>query len=450
MSVKRTILKGTFILTITGFATRFMGFFYRIFLSHTFGDEGVGLYQLIFPIYALCFSLTSAGIETALARCVAKRVSLGKKREAKAFLFTSMLLSVTASCLVMLFLQKYSGRIASSFLQEERCADLLVILSYAFPFASVHSCIVGYYFGLKETGIPAFSQLIEQVVRILSVYLLYIAGLKNGTRFGIAIAVAGLVIGEITSSVFCFEMITKKMPPRQDIRQKISGLSHYLTYAKELFTLSLPLTASRVLLNLLQSVEAVSIPLKLQESGLSTSYSLSIYGVLTGMALPCVLFPSAITNSVSTMLLPTIAEAQALNHKQQMKRIIQKSVCYCVLLGSLCCILLLVSGQWIGSCLFNSRYAGDYIVTLAWMCPFLYTNTTLISIINGIGKTTLSFFINSFNLVIRILSVFFCIPLFGIEGYLLGLLASQLAAFLLCILYLRCYIRNTISVSAVR
>lgn len=443
MSVKRTILKGTLILTVTGFITRFMGFFYRIFLSHTFGEEGVGLYQLIFPVYAMCFSLTSAGIETALARCVAKRVSVGEKREAKAFLFTSLILSVSASCIVMLLLQKYAETIASSFLQEERCSHLLVILSYSFPFASVHSCIVGYCFGLKETGIPAFSQFIEQVVRILSVYLLYLTGLKSGTRFGITIAVAGLVIGEIASSVFCFEMITKKMPFAKSIVRKITDFPNYFKYAKELFMLSVPLTASRVLLNLLQSVEAVSIPLKLQESGLSTSYSLSVYGVLTGMALPCILFPSAITNSVSTMLLPTIAEAQALNHKQQMKRIIQKSVCYCVLLGSLCCILLLISGQWIGSYLFNSRYAGDYIVTLAWMCPFLYTNTTLISIINGIGKTTLSFFINSLNLVIRILSVFLCIPLFGIEGYLLGLLASQLAAFLLCILYLHCYIRNT-------
>ena len=69
MSRKRAIIKGTFILTLTGFATRFMGFFYRIFLSHTFGEEGVGLYQLVFPIYALCFSLTSAGIELALSRC---------------------------------------------------------------------------------------------------------------------------------------------------------------------------------------------------------------------------------------------------------------------------------------------------------------------------------------------------------------------------------------------
>ena len=170
MSVKRTILKGTFILTITGFATRFMGFFYRIFLSHTFGEEGVGLYQLIFPVYALCFSLTSAGIETALARCVAKRASVGKKKEARKLLFTAMALSVSLSVIVMLLLQSFAGLIAEQFLQETRCSDLLIILSYAFPFASVHSCIVGYYLGLKETGIPAFSQLIEQMVRILSVY----------------------------------------------------------------------------------------------------------------------------------------------------------------------------------------------------------------------------------------------------------------------------------------
>ncbi len=442
MSVKRTILKGTFILTITGFATRFMGFFYRIFLSHTFGEEGVGLYQLIFPVYALCFSLTSAGIETALARCVAKRASVGKKKEARKLLFTAMALSVSLSVIVMLLLQSYAGLIAEQFLQETRCSDLLIILSYAFPFASVHSCIVGYYLGLKETGIPAFSQLIEQLVRILSVYLFYLIGTRSGADFGISIAVGGLIAGEIASSMFCLKIITKKTPVCQRLAKRIAELPKYLTFAGELFLLSAPLTASRVLLNLLQSIEAVSIPLKLQSHGMTVSQSLSIYGVLTGMALPCVLFPSAITNSVSTMLLPTVAEAQTLKREHQMKNIIQKSVCCCVLLGSLCCILLLLSGQWIGFHIFNSRYAGDYIVTLAWMCPFLYANTTLISIINGIGKTTLSFLINTFSLILRILSVFYCIPVFGIEGYLLGLLASQLAAFLLCILYLSHYLRS--------
>ncbi len=442
MSVKRTILKGTLILTITGFATRFMGFFYRIFLSHTFGEEGVGLYQLIFPVYALCFSLTSAGIETALARCVAKRVSVGKKKEARTLLFTGMAISVSLSVIVMLLLQNYAELIAAQFLQEERCSSFLIILSYSFPFASIHSCIVGYYLGLKETKIPAFSQLIEQLVRILSVYLFYLAGIKNGTKFGISIAVGGLIAGEIASSMFCLNMIAKKTPYCQSLTKRITKLPEYISYAGELLLLSAPLTASRVLLNLLQSIEAVSIPLKLQLHGMTVSQSLSTYGVLTGMALPCVLFPSAITNSVSTMLLPTVAEAQTLNRRQQMRNIIQKSVCCCVLLGSLCCIFLLLGGQWIGFFIFKSRSAGDYIVTLAWMCPFLYANTTLISIINGIGKTTLSFFINTFSLLIRIISVFYCIPSFGIEGYLLGLLASQLAAFSLCILYLSHYLRS--------
>lgn len=441
MSVKRTILKGTIILTITGFATRFMGFFYRIFLSHTFGEEGVGLYQLIFPVYALCFSLTCAGIETALARCVAKRASVGKKKEARTLLFTAMAISVSLSAAIMLALQRYADAVAAQFLQEERCAGLLIILSYAFPFASIHSCIVGYYLGLKQTKIPAFSQLIEQAVRILSVYLFYLIGEKNGAGFGISIAVGGLVTGEIASSMFCLKHMAKKAPLYQSLTRKITKFPRYLSLAGELFLLSAPLTASRVLLNLLQSIEAVSIPLKLQAHGMSVSQSLSVYGVLTGMALPCVLFPSAITNSVSTMLLPTVAEAQTLNRERQMRNIIQKSVCCCVLLGTLCCMLLLLSGQWIGLVIFNSRSAGDYIVTLAWMCPFLYANTTLISIINGIGKTALSFLINTFSLILRIFSVFYCIPVFGIEGYLLGLLASQLASFLLCIFYLSHYLR---------
>ena len=55
MDQKHAIIKGAFILTLTGFATRFIGFFYRIFLSQSFGEESVGLYQLIFPVYALCF-----------------------------------------------------------------------------------------------------------------------------------------------------------------------------------------------------------------------------------------------------------------------------------------------------------------------------------------------------------------------------------------------------------
>ena len=105
MSEKHTILKGTFILTATGFLSRFIGFFYRMFLSHTFGEESVGLYQLIFPIYALCFSLTTAGIEVALSRCVARKVALSRHKEARQLLYVGLFLSIALSTVTAAILQ---------------------------------------------------------------------------------------------------------------------------------------------------------------------------------------------------------------------------------------------------------------------------------------------------------------------------------------------------------
>ena len=86
MSGKRALIRGTAILTITSFVTRFMGFFYRIFLGHTFGEENVGLYQLVFPVYALGISFSCAGTELALSRCVAQENAAGHTEKAKELL----------------------------------------------------------------------------------------------------------------------------------------------------------------------------------------------------------------------------------------------------------------------------------------------------------------------------------------------------------------------------
>ena len=69
------LLTGTLLLTIAGLISRIIGFFYRIFLSQTIGAEGVGIYQLIFPLYALTFSLTVSGIQTAISRFTAQAVA---------------------------------------------------------------------------------------------------------------------------------------------------------------------------------------------------------------------------------------------------------------------------------------------------------------------------------------------------------------------------------------
>lgn len=428
MSKKSILLHGTFVLTSVGLITRIMGFIYRIFLSNTFGEENVGLYQLIFPIYALCFSFTSAGIQVAISRNVARKVASGKSNGAKGLAICALSISLVLSLFVMLLLQFHANYLAKNILFDPRSAPLLVVISYALPFASIHSCICGYYLGLKQTKVTAYSQLIEQIVRISSVILLWYIGTRTTHFTSIQLAVLGVVFGEIASALYCIICFSSSKRP---------SLYHTIfynlkLYFRDIYSLALPLTANRVSLNILQSAEAISIPLQLQIYGFTSSEALKIYGVLTGIVLPCILFPSAITNSVSTMLLPTVADIQVRGKVAQLKELIGKVSGACALLGFACLVAFLLFGRWLGIHIFNSPLAGDFLMVLAWLCPFLYLNNTLISIINGLGKATLTFIINVISLIIRILGIWLGIPKFGINGYLYGLLISQIFTTFCC------------------
>ncbi len=289
----------------------------------------------------------------------------------------------------------------------------------------------------KDSGcIPASGAGIPHFVRHCHLYVLF----RTGQNISIAFAVAGLTFGEIAASFYSLHSIRQSW---KQISEKSRSVflppAAFCRHLQRLLEHALPLTASRVFLNILQSVEAVSIPVCLQYYGMPAAQSLQTYGVLTGMALPCILFPSAVTNAVSSMLLPTVAGLQEMKDRQQLRSLILKITCSCILLGCFCCGVLLILGKWIGIFLFKSPLAGNFILTLAWICPFLYTNTVLLSMINGLGKTTCSFLFNLFSLCIRITGVFLFIPAAGISGYLNGLLISQIFLFFCCILRLSVY-----------
>nr|WP_294491500.1 polysaccharide biosynthesis protein [uncultured Mediterraneibacter sp.] len=428
MVTERKLFQGAVILTAAGFISRILGFFFRIFLSHSFGEESVGLYQLIFPLYTLCLSISTAGLQTAVSSLTARKVSLGKADEARNILAIALCLTMVISFLEIIVIQNNAPLIASSFLGDIRCAKLILIISYALPCAAIHSCICGYSFGLQNAKLPAISQLIEQTVRVLTVILIFLAMQNGGWKPSISLAAAGIVAGEFAAALFSARSLSRS---RNRFRPVLSRRT--AADLRDLVTLSLPLTANRTALTLLQSIEAASIPVCLKLYGLSTADSLSLYGVLTGMALPCILFPSAITNSVGTVLLPAVSATNASGNRASVLKLLKKAVGSCLMLGLACCLFFLIFGRQIGELLFHSATAGRFILTLAWICPFLYTNTALISAINGYGKTGHSFLINMSGLLIRIAGVFLAIPRFGMLGYLWGLLVSQLAVSVLAV-----------------
>lgn len=454
---KSRILSGALLLTAAGVISRIIGFFYRIFLSRTFGAENIGIYQLISPVMALAYSISVAGFQTAISRITATAGAAKDHKEADSagmlrsytVLAAGMLLSLAFSLGISCFVCLYAEEIAASFLLEARCAPLLKILALSFPVSSIHSCVSGYFYGRKSAGFPAFSQLFEQLVRVGSVLFLcssYLTG-NPGRTPDISIAVVGMVAGEITSAILsllylwhCFRKADKYagMAKEFPVPRKIFSITALFP---ELFLMAVPLSAGRIIQNLLQSIESIAIPDRLRMFGLDTASALSEYGILTGMSLPFILFPTALTGSIAVMLLPTVSEAQALHQERTIARAVHRSVHYCLLLGFFCLGFFLLFGPALGKFVFHQERAGSYLQILGFMCPFLYMNSTLSSILHGLGKTIRSFFYSVASLLVRLAFVFFCIPVFGIQGYLWALLASQLLLAALQLISLRRYLK---------
>lgn len=434
------LVMGTVILTLTGFLSRFIGFFYRIFLSRVFGAEGMGIYQLIAPVLALSFALTVSGIQTAISKYVAREEKTGNYCASLRYLFTGFLAAMLLSILCAFFIYRYSEEIAIGFLKEERTAPLLRIISLSIPMATVHSCINGYFYGIKKTSIPSACQLIEQVIRVGSVYLIYAYFQKQGMQPTISFAVVGLVIGEAAS--MCVSLIAVKIHFNKILPIRMSSLlrlksTQFLSSFKELLSLAVPLSLNRVIINFLQSIEAIFIPQQLLKYGCSTSQALSVYGVLTGMALPLILFPGAITNSICVLLLPMVSEADAVGNRNKIAKAIQSSIRYGFLLGICFTAFFFFCGGFLGKLLYQNELSGEFILILSFLCPLMYIASTLNSILNGLGKTLETFLYSMVSLLVRLGFVFFLIPVYGIYGYLWGLLVSQLVQTVLCMIGVR-------------
>lgn len=424
MNLKNSLVSGTIILTLSGLLSRVIGFFYRIYLSQHFGEEGMGIYQLTGPILGLTYALCISGIQSAIAKQIAEKAS-------KKVLYIGLCISLSLSLLCMFFLINKAEYLAGNVFYEPRLTTLITVLAYSLPLACIHSCINGYFFGKKQAKYPAILQLLEQLARVLSVVIILNLNDKKGIETPLYVTVVGLLIGEITSSLFSilfYKLEKKKLTV--EINAPASSI------VLEIFRYSIPLTTTRIVVGLLQSAENIYIPQNLLLAGYDTKEALSLFGVLTGMALPMIMFPTAITNSLSSMLLPAVSEQNAENTPRKLSGMIKKSVSFCMILGFISFIGFFLLGKFLGNFLFHSSLAGTFIMSLSFICPFLYTNTSLGAIINGLGKTGFTFFIHIVSTLIRLVFVFFMIPRFGILGYLWGVLLSQLFTFFISFLYI--------------
>ncbi|MCL2853864.1 MAG: polysaccharide biosynthesis protein [Defluviitaleaceae bacterium] len=426
MSRGQKIVAGALILTVAGVITRILGFVYRVYMSNIIGAEGMGLYQLIMPVYSLAWALTCSGFTTTVSKLTAQEKAKGQAGNVRRILKLSVAATTGLGLVTGAVMFFMSNEIAVHFFNDERIGLSLRLLSIAVPFMAAGSCLRGYFLGLQEHIVPAINQVLEQCVRMAVIFLIMGLFLPFGLEYAIAAAVIGIIAEEIFS--FVFVVAAYKVRQRKAARPK-AEMS--LTAASGvIMAMALPLTANRVTGSFLAAFENALIPQRLQIYGMSASEAISAFGQMTGMAMPLIYFPSAFLVSLAISLVPAVSEAHAVKDIRQISYTISKAMLFAAVIGFGSASLFVVFSCELGMAIYNQDISW-MLISLGIMSPFLYMQVVLAGILNGLGFQVFIFRNSLISSVINIVIIYFLVPVRGIDAFVLGWLLSLIVIFTL-------------------
>ena len=157
-------LKSVFVLSVGGIVAKVLGAIYRIPLTNLVGSYGMGLYQLVFPLFSLLLTISTAGIPVAVSKLVAEKVALGKVDHAQKVFKTSLAMLALFGFFGSLVLFVFAEKI--SFLQGNvQAASAYKLIAPSVFFVCIISAYRGYFQGLMQMEPTALSQIVEQTDR---------------------------------------------------------------------------------------------------------------------------------------------------------------------------------------------------------------------------------------------------------------------------------------------
>jgi len=435
---KKSLIGGTLILMVAGFIVRVMGFLYRIYLSNLIGAEGMGLFQLISPVYSLIILTLTSGISVAVSKMVAEEMAkahyINLRRITKCAFILVTIAGTAVSALIVVFINP----IVTYILKDSRTYLSMLLLVPSIPVIAAASAIKGYFYGIQNVTPTAISQVVEQIVRITIVMILAAYFANVGLEYACALATIGMALGEI-SNLAVVAVVYKLEKRRFPIRSK-TGMMRKRTIVKNLLKMAVPVSFNRFITSIMSAAEYILIPARLLAGGLDYRQSLIEYGKLTGMAMPLLFFPSLVTSSLATTLVPAISEAMSLKNYKLANYRISKCIQLTFILGFIFTAIFLRFPNEIGSIIYRNENIGPMLYMLSFTCIFTYLHQTLLGTLNGLGKQNVSLRNSIIANSIRIGFVYFFVPAYGIKGYIWGLVISTSVV---CILDFYTVIKST-------
>jgi len=389
-----SFLKGTLILTVAGFVVKVIGSLNWIFVSRILGGEGIGLYQMAFPIYFFAMTVSQAGVPVAISIITAERVALKDIYGAKRVFRISMALMLVTG-LVFSFLTYFGAQwlIDWHFIRDPRAYMSMVVLAPTVFFVTFLASSRGYLQGWQRMTPTAVSQIVEQIFRVITMIVLANLLLPWGLEYASAGASLGALAGAVTGLIV---LVYYHIRLDRDIER---DYGHVLEptpetkgetswqIIKRIFALSLPVSAASIMLPVVSNLDLMIVPQRLEVAGYSVNQATELFGYLTGMAVPLVNLATILTASMAMSIVPAISEARALKQKDR----VYSQTASSVRISNFVCfpafVIVFVLATPIASLIYNAPGAGPAVMISAVSIVLLGLHQVSTAVLQGLGHT---------------------------------------------------------------
>ena len=293
---KDCIIKGAAQIAVGGFLAKLIGAAYRIPLTNLLGGEGIGLYQLVYPFYCLLLTVSATGIPSSIAKLVSERKAKGQRLSS--LFSTAMRLFLWIGGLSTI-LMALLAPVLSSAQGEKGLWSGYLALAPSVLFVSAISVFRGYFQGQGEMFPTAFSEVLEQAVKVAAG--LFAAWLFRGNLYrAVTALLAAVSLSELVTLGYLFFLFRRR---KQGLLQGREGTK---ITAKSVLALSLPVTLSSLLLPLSGLIDSVVLVRLLKRYA---ENAVALYGLFSGGAVTIINLPVSVCYGIAAASVPAIARA---------------------------------------------------------------------------------------------------------------------------------------------
>ena len=441
---KDNFFKNSFLLTASNITTGILGFIFSIYLSHILGPEGMGLYNLVMPIYNLFICMMSAGISASISKISAVYISKNENNNLIKTINNVAIFNLIWAIFISVFFFFIAPIIGKYGVDDVRTIDSLKVICPAMIFIALSNILKGYFWGTSKITIPAGIDILEKALRIITVaILIYLFSAKDLTLL-VTLCYVALCLGELQSLILLYiyyKYCIRKLPKTYEKPERRSQLLF------NVLVICLPLTLNGFLSNIFATLSTLIIPRCLVFSGFTHSEALSMIGKFTGMAMMIIGMPMIVVSSINTLLIPDLSQSLSKGNYYDISVRIRKVIKIAFILGlattTICCLI----PDALGEIFYKRNDLGNYIKYASLSAPVFFASTTMFGILNGINKQTI---ILRNSMIVAILEliglfVFTSIRSINIYGYTITLFLTSIVSLALNIYEIKKHVELSIS-----